>query len=309
MSACRTAVPPGAEFVRASPEPTAREPQIIWELDTLPAGASKEILLTLKPTGAGDVDVTARVQFEHGESVHTHVGGRPAGAPPAPAPAPMPPAPMPPVAPAAAPPLDRGEVSSPLLHLRKTGPTHALVGDFITFQLVVANTGTADALDVELDDSLPEGLELWSRTEQAPKGNRGNWKIGRLAPAATVLREYDVLVKKPGDQENVAQATAAGGLRETASWKVHVDEPKLSVAVSGPAKGLLNRPAKYQITVTNSGTAPLTNVEVRGVAARRPAGRAAEQQRPKGRQSGPLAAGRSAARKVGDPHRRADVRP
>ncbi len=66
-----------------------------------------------------------------------------------------------------------------------------------------------------------------------------------------------------GDQENVVQATAAGGLRETASWKVRVDEPKLSVRIAGPEKGLLNRPAKYQITVTNSGQTPLTNVEVR----------------------------------------------
>lgn len=66
-----------------------------------------------------------------------------------------------------------------------------------------------------------------------------------------------------GEQENVVQATADGGLRETASCKVLVQEPKLSVKIAGPEKGLLNRPAKYQITVTNGGQAPLTNVEVR----------------------------------------------
>ena len=189
----------------------------------------------------------------------THVGAGPVSAPPAPTPpaAPMPPAPTPPAAPAPARPLQA------VLHLRKTGPTHALVGDFITFQLVVANTGTADALTWNWTIRCRKVWSYGAGTEQAPKGNRGNWKIGRLAAAATVVREYDVLVKKPGDQENVAQVLAAGGLRETASWKVHVDEPKLNVTVSGPAKGLLNRPVKYQITVTNSGTAALTNVEVR----------------------------------------------
>ncbi len=89
----RSAVPAAATFVRASPEPTARDPQIIWELDTLPPGTSREILLTLKPTADGDIDVTARVQFEHGESVRTHVGAGSAPMPPAAPPAPMPPAP------------------------------------------------------------------------------------------------------------------------------------------------------------------------------------------------------------------------
>ncbi|HVS39618.1 MAG TPA: hypothetical protein VMS17_28940 [Gemmataceae bacterium] len=250
----RTAVPAGATFVRASPEPTARDPEIIWQLETLPAGASKELLLTLKPTG-GDLDVTARVQFEHGESVHTQVGGSPA-APPATPPTATPIS-TPPVAPTSAPPQQAA------LRLRIAGPQQAAPQDVVSLQLVAANAGTAEADAVELEISLPDGLVLWSRTEQAPKGNRAAWKVGRLAPGATAVRDCDVLVAKVGDQDAVAQATAAGGLRETASWTVRVDEPKLNVTIAGPEKRLLNRPAKYQITVTNQGRTPLAGVEVR----------------------------------------------
>src|SRR5438067_2071317 len=47
----RNPLPEHAKFVRAKPEPTAREPELVWELGTLEACAKREILLVLSPTG------------------------------------------------------------------------------------------------------------------------------------------------------------------------------------------------------------------------------------------------------------------
>jgi uncharacterized repeat protein (TIGR01451 family) len=250
----RVAAPANAAYVRASPDPTAHEPQVVWDLATLAPATSKELLLTLKPNGAGDVEVIARVQFEHGQSVRTRIGA--GTAPPVVPAAPSPPPvaavePPPPAAPKAA------------LRLRKTGPAQATRYDAITFQLEVTNTGTAEARQVELTDSLPPGLSYKPATETDPGGNILTWNVGALAPGQTRRVQYDAIALEIGDHENAAQAKADGGLRETSSWRVHVNEPKLAVAVVGPQKRLLGRPAKYQITVTNSGATALTGIEIR----------------------------------------------
>src|SRR5205814_1887940 len=93
-------------------------------------------------------------------------------------------------------------------------------------------------------------------------GNLITWFLGTLAPGQTRQVHYEAIALELGDQENAAQVTAAGGLRTTASARVHVNEPKLAVAVAGPQRRLLDRPAKYQITVTNGGATALTGVEV-----------------------------------------------
>ena len=241
----RAPLPANAAFVRASPEPSSHDGPVIWELETLQTGASKELLLTLKPSGASDVDLTARVQFEHGESVRTHIGAEAPPLPTAPA-APTPPTAMPKAA----------------LRLRMTGPSQALLNDIIQFQLEVVNVGTADALNVEVSDSLPAGLQHLPRAgEQA--GNTLTWPaVAALRPGQTWKNDYSAVAKEVGDQENVAQATAGDGCRERATWKVRVLEPKLTIAVTRPQKALLNVPTKYEITVSNHGAIALTHVEV-----------------------------------------------
>ena len=83
-----------------------------------------------------------------------------------------------------------------------------------------------------------------------------------LKPGKTWRAEYSVIAKEVGDQENAAQVMAAGGLREKASWKVRVHEPKLAVAVTGPRKALVNVPTKYEIAISNKGAIALTGVEL-----------------------------------------------
>lgn len=118
----RNPVPANAKLVRASPEPNARGAELLWQLGTLSAGSYREIVLVLAATGPGDVDNCARVQFEHGECVRTHV-------------------------------------ARPDLRLEKNGPDRAVVGDTLAYRLTVTNAGDADAAGVALTDPLAAGLE------------------------------------------------------------------------------------------------------------------------------------------------------
>jgi uncharacterized repeat protein (TIGR01451 family) len=122
----RNPLPANARFVRANPEPAAKEPELLWQLGTLEPGARREILLVLVPTGPGDLKNCARVQFEHGQCVCTRI-------------------------------------AQPGLQLEKQGPREAAVNDTLTFQLIVTNTGATELSGVIVTDSLPAGLEHASR--------------------------------------------------------------------------------------------------------------------------------------------------
>ncbi len=118
----RNPLPAHARFVRAEPEPTARDPELLWQFGTLAGGARKEVTLVLAAEGTGDIKNCARVQFEHGQCVTT-------------------------------------KVAKPGISLRKTGPTQALLYDHLTFQLTVTNTGPTELTNVVVTERLSPGLE------------------------------------------------------------------------------------------------------------------------------------------------------
>ncbi len=118
----RDRLPANARLVRADPEPAAGEPELLWQLGTLEAGASRDITLVLMPTGQGDITNCARVQFEHGQCVTTRI-------------------------------------ARPGLSLRKEGPSEAVVNERLIYRLIVTNTGPVDVTSIRLSDSLATGLE------------------------------------------------------------------------------------------------------------------------------------------------------
>jgi uncharacterized repeat protein (TIGR01451 family) len=125
----RDPLPANTRYVRATPEPSAHEPELLWQLGTLEGCTSREIVLVLQPTGTGDVRNCARVQFEHGQCVTTRI-------------------------------------TRPAIEVRKTGPTQAVLYDALTYQICVANTGATEVRDVKVLDTLPAGLEHSSGKSQ-----------------------------------------------------------------------------------------------------------------------------------------------
>lgn len=212
----RNPLPANARFVRASPEPTSREPELVWQLGTLDACACREIVLVLQPTGAEDLQNCARVQFEHGQCVRTRI-------------------------------------ARPSLSVRKCGPTQAALNDVLTYQLCVTNTGSVEAEGVMLSDTLPAALE------HASGRNQLTWEVGRLGPGESRSVDYQVVAKAAGRHANKAAATA-GPLRvDTEHW-VTIAEARIALDKTGPRQRYVNLPAAYQLTVTNAGSTPLTQV-------------------------------------------------
>lgn len=222
----RDALPANARFVRAEPEPSAKEPELQWNLGTLEPGAKREITLILAPTGTGDVENCARVQFEHGQCVTTRVARGAAGA------------------------------AAPALKLEHKGPSVAAVGDTVPLQYVITNTGSTVIQGVMLTTTLPAGLVHETGRTQL------TWEVGTLLPGQSSVVDYRLTAKTVGKQCEKAVLTAPGGLREELESCITVGEPKLSVAVTGPPKRDVNQPATFQITVSNPGTVTVPGVVV-----------------------------------------------
>jgi uncharacterized repeat protein (TIGR01451 family) len=215
----RNPVPANARFVRANPEPSAKEPELIWNLGTLAACACKEIALVLSPTGTGDIQDCARVQFEHGQCVTTRI-------------------------------------AKPAISVRKTGPKQAVLNAVLSYQLTVTNTGSTELTSIVLSDKLPAGLVHSS-------GQRDlSWNLGNLAPGQSQVVDYQVTAAAAGTHRNKASATAAGGVHDEVEHEIVVSEVKMGLTMTGPAKAIVGTPVTYQITVSNTGSLPLSNVVI-----------------------------------------------
>jgi uncharacterized repeat protein (TIGR01451 family) len=197
----RDPVPANARFVRATPQPSATAPELLWQLGTLEPGATREIVLVLVPTGPGDVDNCARVQFEHGQCVCT-------------------------------------KITRPALRLQKSGLDQAVLYDALTYRLTVTNAGTGEAAGVTLTDTLPPGLEhesgknqlTWELGKLAP-GQSQSVDYQLVAKAAGRLCNRAVATAAGGLREEVEHCVTVGEAKLTLS-KTGPARRYLNMAVS-----------------------------------------------------------------------------
>jgi uncharacterized repeat protein (TIGR01451 family) len=125
----RDPLPANVQFVHARPEPSARDPEVVWHLGTLEAGAKRELVLIVMPTGKDEVHNCARVQFEHGECVTT-------------------------------------KIARPALRVQKEGPAQAILYDSLNYKITLTNTGEAELSNLLLTDVLHAGLEHASQKDR-----------------------------------------------------------------------------------------------------------------------------------------------
>jgi uncharacterized repeat protein (TIGR01451 family) len=217
--------PANVEVVRAVPEPTDQKPELVWKLGSLEPGMRKEIVVTVKPTGDGDVQACARVQFEHGQCVRTRI-------------------------------------SRPGLRVRLTGPERASVNEAVFFVAEVSNTGATEAADVVLTDTLPDGITFLNSKPSTPGDNPLTWNLGKIPPGQTRRVEFQVSLTRAGTFTNRAEVTGAGGLKQSTEATIAVTEPKLTVSVQGPRARVVRQEAMYQITVSNPTKEPFKGVRV-----------------------------------------------
>lgn len=160
------------------------------------------------------------------------------------------------------------------------GANFPAVGDTVTFEIVVTNGGSDEAVNATLVDVLPSGLtptvNNGSVTAGAYNSGDGTWVIPSLLGGASETLTLEGVVDT-GQEGNVITnfTTAADSIAndetdttgDVLSASVEVANPLLAVTKS--ANQTLNVPAGvsvvYTYSVTNVGNVPLTNINLSDV--------------------------------------------
>jgi uncharacterized repeat protein (TIGR01451 family) len=138
----------------------------------------------------------------------------------------------------------------PELALVKQLPQEVVLCEPIPMRLVVRNTGSGVARNVQIVDDLPEGWKTEEGRTQVSIA-AGDLKAGEDQEFRVNLRS-----ERTGTFTNTARATEDGGLSAEATASTAVRKPVLRVSKSCPNFRYVGRPAKIEITVTNDGDVP-----------------------------------------------------
>jgi uncharacterized repeat protein (TIGR01451 family) len=155
-----------------------------------------------------------------------------------------------------------------------SGDSTPMVGDTVTFQIVVANNGAAQATNVSLTDSIPTGFTLTGNTTTQGSYVGGLWTIGTLnvGDSATITLTgtidsgqagntiTNVTTAATGDQPD--PSTVGDDLEEAVVVDNTTDLVTVKTLASGTSTPDEGDTVTFNITVTNNGPIEATNVSL-----------------------------------------------
>lgn len=149
----------------------------------------------------------------------------------------------------------RTRCTMPQLAIRMTAASEVMVGKQQHVKIEIRNPGSGDATGVMLLENVPPGVKHAA-------GPSLEFEIGTLHAGET--RELDLVLnaEKPGKVTNVLTARAQGNLQVQQQVEFEVIAPGLTVGLQGPERRYLERPATYEVSVQNPGTATAHDVQI-----------------------------------------------
>jgi uncharacterized repeat protein (TIGR01451 family) len=218
----RETLPAGMTLVNA-PEAQVQDGTLVWNLGSLPAGASKTLVYSARAARVGSYGFGTAASSGEGLSASASCSVNAVAAD---------------------------------LAITKTCPAVAIVGDQVEYGVTLTNKGSGEATQVLVRDVVPGGMTHASGQPIV------EWKVGTLAPGASASEKFVFAADQTGTQINTAKFSADRDLAGAAQCMTEVRKPAIDVEKSGPDKRFLGRPASYVISASNPGNAAATNVVV-----------------------------------------------
>jgi uncharacterized repeat protein (TIGR01451 family) len=149
------------------------------------------------------------------------------------------------------------DLPTPVVSIRVEAPAESAVGQDLEYRIFVANRSQAAAHHVVVRDRLPANARF-VRANPEPSETQPElaWELGSLEPGAR--REIRLIIAPTGGGEidNCVRVAFEHGVR----LKTQLARAALRLQKIGPAEAQLYDALNYQLIVTNTGSAPLSNV-------------------------------------------------
>lgn len=212
-------IPPNMEYVSSAPKAAVTGKALKWVFP-IKEGEEKSIQLKLKAKGTGELGSCAKITAVPEACTKTLIG-------------------------------------QPVLTIVKSGPAEPIIlGNPVTFSILVKNEGSATAQKIVVTDAIPEGLSH-------PKGQKQlKFDLDSLKPGAT--KEFDVTLNTTarGKKCNVVKLESSNADSAKDDACVLIVKPGLKVTKEGPQEKRLGKKASYNILVENVGDIDLADVKV-----------------------------------------------
>ncbi|MGI9471841.1 MAG: CARDB domain-containing protein, partial [Rubripirellula sp.] len=159
------------------------------------------------------------------------------------------------------------QVVAPDLQIELAGPSRRFLERKATYQLNVANAGTADATNIEISVQLDRGFTFVSTDYEGqydPSRHAVFWSLASLPAGGSGSVPLTLLPVEPGEQAIKIDAHADLGVAVKSERNMTVEGfAELSFAITNPGGPIeLGAETTYEIHVTNSGSKADSNVRV-----------------------------------------------
>lgn len=159
------------------------------------------------------------------------------------------------------------EIIAPQLQVGVNGPKVRYLDRQATYNVAIANPGTAPATNLELTVFLPRGLKFVSADNQGQYDSQRHavhWGLAELPAGVMGASQLVVVPTEPGEQRIRAEAKADLRLEHAYEQPVFVETlSELQFSVVDAADPIeVGSEASYEIVVQNRGSRAATNVRV-----------------------------------------------
>ena len=159
------------------------------------------------------------------------------------------------------------EVTAPALELKLSGPSKRFLDKEGTYSLILKNTGTAAAKNVELMASVPVGWKFGSANNFGtflPEDRLTAWKLEELGPGETAEAEVTLIPAEIGTFSIQCEAAAdiCQGVSDSRSVSVEGIAALMFQVVDSNDPIQVGEKTTYSVEVVNQGSKHAENVQV-----------------------------------------------